>query len=212
MLITHLNLLSLMKEAEVSFEELGQYMDISGMTLRRWASEPKKKLDPLYESSFQRAVYKLIAESRLKPDSKTAKIVLSATDETPLLAVLTSLGLDLTKISSEASSSEKLIIGIGQIGSAANRREMVERSTEKINDYKKIGAEWTRPVTALLKVISSKKLSHFEKFAAFGALFYLISPIDLIPDAIPVFGLIDDFAILTLVAGYYANKFILTED
>ena len=46
-----------------------------------------------------------------------------------------------------------------------------------------------------------------DKLAAYGALFYLITTFDLIPDTIPVFGLLDDFAILGIVVAYYVQKF-----
>jgi uncharacterized membrane protein YkvA (DUF1232 family) len=42
---------------------------------------------------------------------------------------------------------------------------------------------------------------------AYGALFYLILPFDLIPDSIPVFGYVDDFGILGFAVAYYARKF-----
>jgi uncharacterized membrane protein YkvA (DUF1232 family) len=46
-----------------------------------------------------------------------------------------------------------------------------------------------------------------EKLSAYGALFYLITVFDLIPDTIPVFGVLDDFAILGIVTAYYLRKF-----
>jgi uncharacterized membrane protein YkvA (DUF1232 family) len=37
-------------------------------------------------------------------------------------------------------------------------------------------------------------------------LFYLICPFDLIPDNIPVFGMIDDYAILGVAWEYYVKR------
>jgi uncharacterized membrane protein YkvA (DUF1232 family) len=37
--------------------------------------------------------------------------------------------------------------------------------------------------------------------SALGAIIYLVSPFDLIPDFIPVFGFLEDAAVLTLVLG-----------
>ena len=48
-------------------------------------------------------------------------------------------------------------------------------------------------------------LSHL--YVAFGALFYLICPFDLIPDAIPVIGYADDFIVLGIAVLYYRKRF-----
>jgi uncharacterized membrane protein YkvA (DUF1232 family) len=41
---------------------------------------------------------------------------------------------------------------------------------------------------------------------AYGALYYLLCPLDLIPDNVPVFGLMDDYCVLGLAASHYAKK------
>ena len=46
-----------------------------------------------------------------------------------------------------------------------------------------------------------------DKLVAFGALFYLIAPFDLIPDAIPLFGYVDDFIILGIAALYVRTRY-----
>jgi uncharacterized membrane protein YkvA (DUF1232 family) len=46
-------------------------------------------------------------------------------------------------------------------------------------------------------------MSLTDKFIAYGALFYLLTPIDFIPDNIPFLGFFDDFAILGFAATYY---------
>ena len=58
-----------------------------------------------------------------------------------------------------------------------------------------------------MNVIKSKKLSSVDKLAAYGALFYLITVIDLIPDTVPFFGLMDDLTIMGLVSAYYLKRF-----
>jgi uncharacterized membrane protein YkvA (DUF1232 family) len=50
----------------------------------------------------------------------------------------------------------------------------------------------------LLSAIKSPKTSLKKKAIAVGALIYFISPIDLIPDHIPVVGYLDDLAVLSL--------------
>jgi len=50
--------------------------------------------------------------------------------------------------------------------------------------------------------VRSKKIGLMGKIIAYGSLFYLLDPLDLIPDNIIGFGLIDDFAILGIAAIY----------
>ena len=40
----------------------------------------------------------------------------------------------------------------------------------------------------------------------FGTAIYLVSPIDLIPDVIPILGWLDDIGVLALAANYLAKK------
>ena len=55
-------------------------------------------------------------------------------------------------------------------------------------------------------MIGSEKISILDKFVAYGALFYLVMVFDLIPDTVPVFGLLDDFAILGIATAYYVKR------
>lgn len=52
----------------------------------------------------------------------------------------------------------------------------------------------------------SQKCSATEKLLVLGALVYLISPIDLIPDAIPVVGWLDDLGIAAAVLAFLSGK------
>ena len=52
-------------------------------------------------------------------------------------------------------------------------------------------------VLNLWQVVSSNKIPMTAKVTAIGALVYLISPIDAIPDMIPIAGLTDDVAVIT---------------
>ena len=70
-----------------------------------------------------------------------------------------------------------------------------EKFSKKIKDYaKKAGIKII--YTALLLYYSLPKLSLVDKAIVFGALGYFISPLDIIPDYIPIIGLADDFSIL----------------
>ena len=45
-----------------------------------------------------------------------------------------------------------------------------------------------------------------QKAVGLLAIAYVVSPIDLIPDAIPVLGWLDDIGVVALVATYYARQ------
>lgn len=55
-------------------------------------------------------------------------------------------------------------------------------------------------VIALWKMATDPYANWGSRLLAIGALLYLVSPIDAIPDAIPFLGLTDDVAILTATA------------
>lgn len=50
-------------------------------------------------------------------------------------------------------------------------------------------------------LISDKRTPRISKILLIISIYYLLSPIDLIPDFIPVLGQIDDIIIITLLAG-----------
>ena len=58
----------------------------------------------------------------------------------------------------------------------------------------------------LWQYLTSGKCSAGDKLLVIAALLYLISPFDLIPDAIPVIGWLDDLAVATFVVKYLDNK------
>jgi uncharacterized membrane protein YkvA (DUF1232 family) len=49
-------------------------------------------------------------------------------------------------------------------------------------------------------------LRGFELILATAALFYLVSPIDIIPDFVPLSGFLDDFAVAGLVLTHLERK------
>lgn len=74
---------------------------------------------------------------------------------------------------------------------------------------------WTRKVNnpgllqkafQLWDYLMSGKSSAADKVLIIAALLYLICPVDLVPDFIPVAGWIDDVAVATAVLGYLSGK------
>ena len=72
--------------------------------------------------------------------------------------------------------------------------------TEKISRIaKRAGAKLVYAALILYYTLQSPKVSKTDKAIIVGALGYMISPLDVIPDAIPIVGLTDDLAVLVYV-------------
>ena len=79
---------------------------------------------------------------------------------------------------------------------------------EKISRIaKRAGAKLVYASLILYYTLQSDKVSVKDKAIIIGALGYLISPLDVIPDAIPIAGLGDDLAVLI----YVLNKVCKTD-
>ena len=71
---------------------------------------------------------------------------------------------------------------------------------EKISSIaKRAGAKLVYAAFILYYTLQSDKVSTTNKAMIIGALGYMISPLDVIPDAIPIAGLTDDLAVLLYV-------------
>ena len=71
---------------------------------------------------------------------------------------------------------------------------------EKISRVaKRAGAKLVYAALILFYTLQSDKISTKDKAIIIGALGYLISPLDVVPDAIPIVGLSDDLAVLIYV-------------
>ncbi len=76
----------------------------------------------------------------------------------------------------------------------------VKGFTEKIGRIaKRAGSKLVYASLLLYYTLESKNIPTKEKAIIIGALGYLISPLDLVPDAIPLAGLGDDLAVLIYV-------------
>jgi len=71
---------------------------------------------------------------------------------------------------------------------------------EKISRIaKRAGSKLVYVALVLFYTLQSKEVSLKDKAIIVGALGYLISPLDVIPDAIPIVGLSEDLTVLTYV-------------
>lgn len=83
--------------------------------------------------------------------------------------------------------------------SYANKFSSTEFAEKIQRIAKRAGAKLVYAALILYYTLQSDKVSKKDKAIIIGALGYMISPIDVIPDAIPIAGLTDDLAVLLYV-------------
>ena len=163
-------------QKEFSPETFAKEAKISGMTVRRWLRRPSAHRIP----EKYHATLDLVSEDRL-----TAGV-----------------SFDMqSALEQSGSSFEGLIAELEESGKKCQDLDQLEKDTKAKFKDKNIGKELRSQVNLVLKSIVSKRLPLKYKAMCIGAVLYFINPFDLIPDAIPVVGYLDDFAVLTLVVG-----------
>ena len=202
------DLFAIIDAAGLSPEKASGLLGISGMTLRRWKTKPAgTKLPPLYANACAHMVRNLIASGRLSPEHPSCQAALSHLSDAILNPSETALGLPRNFLRDAACNSDTMVLGLSQIGAKQEHRDEVTRHTKKILSFKQWGGAWNRCIDGLELVIKSDDLQLMDKLVAYGALFYLLMPVDIIPDAIPVIGFMDDFCILSMALMYYESRF-----
>jgi len=83
--------------------------------------------------------------------------------------------------------------------SYANKFSQSEFAEKISRIAKRAGAKLVYAALILYYTLQSDKVSKSDKAIIIGALGYMISPLDVIPDAIPIAGLTDDLAVLIYV-------------
>jgi uncharacterized membrane protein YkvA (DUF1232 family) len=206
--MTYSHLLSLLKDAHLSPEQLAKRLGISGMTVRRWQEkDPHEELPLLYQKALQDVVRQLVAESRLSLDSPVVKAITAEGAKLPMVTSENSLGITQGMLQEAQHNPKHLVESLSQLGANEAKKAEVDHHKKKILSFKRMGKEWSSRISSLMKVLESDELTTFDKLVAYGALFYLICPFDLIPDYIPVFGYMDDFIVLGFAVAYYAKRF-----
>ena len=83
--------------------------------------------------------------------------------------------------------------------SYANKFSQSEFAEKISRIAKRAGAKLVYASLILYYTLQSDRVSKSDKAIIIGALGYMISPLDVIPDAIPIAGLTDDLAVLLFV-------------
>ena len=203
----HSQLLTVLEQTRLSPEQLAPLMGVSNMTIRRWRSAPSNSAIPkAYESRVLEGIYQLIIDGYLRPDTPEVLEILKTAKPLSINAVAQSLGLTSEDINGPGTQQDRMTAMLNRIGLSETNRNEVDAGEEKFTGFKKLGVDWKRMISTLVGVVRSKELLATEKLVAYGALFYLLCPFDLIPDHIPVFGLMDDFAVLSMAVSFYATR------
>ncbi len=207
--MTYGQLRTLLTEARLSPEQAAERLGISNMTLRRWGQKPtSKNLPTFYQRAFEPIFHQMAAEGLIRSDSPNLAAITSANSRMAFQTTLRNLGFSQDLLSSSPGPQQHTLLkGLSQIGSDAAHQAEVDTQTPKVTSFKRFGAQWRERTSGLLNVIRSKELSSADKLIAYGALFYLLTPFDLIADTIPVIGFLDDFAILGMALAFYTRRF-----
>ena len=81
----------------------------------------------------------------------------------------------------------------------ANKFSQTEFVEKIARIAKRAGSKLVYAALILYYTLQSDKISATNKAMIIGALGYMISPLDMVPDAIPIAGLADDMAVLLFV-------------
>ena len=162
-------------------------------------------MPPEYLRNVAGGIYRLIEDGRLDPSSAGISDFLASNIPEFFGAVTGNLGFGGENVKPESTQQEKIFQILAHMGASGKIRGAIDGKHKKINAFSRMGSEWKSRIGSLIAVLKSKEISIVDKSVAYGALFYLLTPFDLIPDAVPVVGYIDDFAMLGFAMAYYAR-------
>ena len=162
---------------KLSPESFSKKCMISNMTIRRYLSKPNEFQIPMkYWAAFDRA-----SEGE-SASAKTGEWFKQAMEQ------------DFSGLADTLEES-----GRGE--------HDLNQMKEDLKSKKKsphVGQKLKEAVTTLFSAITNNQLPTRDRFLAIGALIYFLNPVDLIPDATPVVGYLDDYAVLTMVVARLA--------
>jgi uncharacterized membrane protein YkvA (DUF1232 family) len=200
-------LLAVFDAVGLSPERAAAELGISGMTLRRWREKPAgEELPEVYRFASEPLLRRLIGEGKLSYQDPNVAAAFAPADE-GFLKTLKAAGITHEALAEPAAHGDAVAHGLARIGQDENRRRQVEGSSKLLARFRAMGALWKERIDDMKLAIASDKITKLDKLVAFGALFYLITPFDLIPDTIPVFGLMDDFVVLGIAALYLRKRY-----
>ena len=82
----------------------------------------------------------------------------------------------------------------------------MKKQAERQGQSSKSGLAMKISLRRTFAYFRDRKVSLWSKLLAVFAVVYVISPIDLIPDVIPVIGWLDDIGVVSLVVAFYLRE------
>lgn len=200
--------ISLLGETGLSPEVLAKNLSISNSTYRRWLkADPGGEFPREYEPGLATGVYKLLNDKSLSYNSGQVNTFVEGNLPEYFQAAIGQVKDASDMFSENSTHQDKITAVLSSLGNSNIVRDRVDKSSKNILKFAEWGTAWKYRIKLMLKVITSKDMGLIDRMVAYGALFYLILPLDLVPDSIPVFGYVDDFGILGFAAAYYYKRF-----
>ena len=166
-----------LKKSELSPEAAAPELKVSNMTIRRWLDKSDSMAIP---EKYHPHLDRLFGSQAIA--AKAARPLPLCTEFSPLIRELEASGKDFNGLSKLKVDLKKKLSGVS------------------------IGQGLRSLVEPVLKGAIAKKTSVRSRAIMVGALLYFLNPFDLIPDATPVVGFLDDLAVLSLAAGIAAKE------
>ena len=200
-------MLDVLDKTGLSPEKAAAELGVSGMTLRRWRGKPAgEELPEIYRRASQPLLTRLIGEGKLSFQDANVAAALAPADD-GFVKTLREAGITHEALAAPEKFGDAVAKGLAVIGRDQNRQKQVAASGKLISHVRAMGAKWRGVIDDMKLALKSDEITALDKLVAVGALFYLIMPFDLIPDAIPVFGYMDDFIVLTIAALYLRKRY-----
>lgn len=199
---------NLLSETGISAETFALKLELSGMSVRRWVRAAGSHIPARYHALIVRAVCQLVEQDSIDASLPAVRRILDQQDDTSFRVALRQLDVAMPTSKRRSPKEQKqfsatILTTLFQIGSKPEHQTGSTRLNRQTQQFRRIDKQWAGLITPLINVIKARKSNSFSKAIAFGALFYLITIIDLIPDTIPALGLLDDFSILTIAVEHY---------
>lgn len=200
--------IEIFEESKLSPENIAKLIGLSNSTYRRWLKAPANDEFPKeYEQNVATGIYKLLNQERLSYESPKVSAFLETHLPEFFSAATKRFQRSEDLFAPDSIHQDKVTAILSNIGNSVKMRGEVDKSISKIRKFAQWGSEWKSRTQMLLGIIAAKGIASVDRLVAYGALFYLLLPLDMMPDAVPVFGFIDDFGMLGFAASYYRKKF-----